>query len=58
MTFAVGIDRDDGHGPRVMDDEALERPAVGIEQLGPTHGEDPTFEHLHLGHAAEWHPVS
>ena len=37
---ALGVDRHDGHRPGVMDDEALEGPAVGIEHLGLAHGEE------------------
>ena len=33
----VGVDRHDGDRPGVVDDEPLEGPAVGIEQLGPAH---------------------
>ena len=30
-------------------------PPSGSSDLGLAHGEDPTSEHLHLGHPAEWH---
>ncbi len=49
----VVVHRDDGDGTGVAHDEAVEGPAVGIEQVEPVHPEQPGPEELLLRDAAE-----
>ena len=41
VTVPSLVHRDDGHRARVVDDEAVEGPAVGIEQVDPADPEQP-----------------
>ena len=50
---AVVVHGDDGDGTGVADDEAVEGPAVGVEQVEAVHPEQPGPEELFLRDTAE-----
>jgi hypothetical protein len=47
------VDRDDGDGAGVADHEAVERLAVGVDEVEPVHPEQPGSEELLLRDTAE-----